>query len=206
MINPETSWIKDIGATENEIMTDFKKNTRYEINRAVKMGVKIESSCDEKALNEFYKIHMDTVKRHKFIPFPLNFLQKQLQVLSKDHQIEIFNAIFENKIIASAIIVFYGQEASYHHAASLSEYNKIPASYLIQWEVIKKAKEKGCLRYNFWGIVDDNDNHPWFGLSQFKMKFGGQKEKYLHVQDYPITIKYYLNWIIEKIRKIRRGY
>ncbi|GAI33015.1 unnamed protein product, partial [marine sediment metagenome] len=29
-----------------------------------------------------------------------------------------------------------------------------PASYLLQWEAIKEAKNRGCKLYNFWGIAE----------------------------------------------------
>ncbi|MCX6765289.1 MAG: peptidoglycan bridge formation glycyltransferase FemA/FemB family protein [Candidatus Nealsonbacteria bacterium] len=102
--------------------------------------------------------------------------------------------------------------AFYHHGASLSKFNKIPVSYLLQWEAIKEAKKRGCILYNFWGIAPEiasesdasKSKHPWAGLSLFKMGFGGYRKDYVKTQDYPITLKYYLNYIIEKIRKIKR--
>ena len=48
----------------------------------------------------------------------------------------------------------------------------ISCSYLLQWEIIKDAKKRGCDTYNFWGISSpDNNLHPWYGTYLFKKKF-----------------------------------
>ena len=110
------------------------------------------------------------------------------------------------------MIIFWQGTGYYHQGGSLSEFNKIPVSYLLQFEAIKEAKKRECKKYNFWGIVplanpkhqDTITKHPWYGLSLFKTGFGGYQTDYVKTQDLAITQKYYLNYIIEKIRKIKR--
>lgn len=206
LVNPELSWIKDISEDEDLLFQNLKKETRYEIRKAQKLNIEIKKSTDISALDAFYALHTETVARHKFIPFSYQYLKAQLETFRKDDQVLIFLAEFEGKPISSAIIVFYGNEASYHHAASSSQYQKLPASYLIQWEVIRTAKKRKCSKYNFWGIVENNPNHPWAGLSLFKKKFGGYEKRYIHVQDYPLSWFYWFNWVIEKARKVIRNY
>jgi lipid II:glycine glycyltransferase (peptidoglycan interpeptide bridge formation enzyme) len=76
----------------------------------------------------------------------------------------------------------------------------------LQWEVIKEIKSRGLSMYNFWGVVpEDAKDHPWAGLSTFKRGFGGAEERYVHAKDFPISIWYYFTYVIEKIRKIKRG-
>lgn len=206
MINPELSWMLDLTQNEEELLKNMRKTTRYLVRRAEKDGVKIVQSDQPSDLDLFYQIHLETVKRHKFVPYSLEFLKKQFEAFKKDDQIKLFLGKYQGEILTAAIIVFYGKEASYHHAASSSQYPKIPASYLLQWEAIKEAKRRGCKIYNFWGIVENHPKHPWAGLSLFKMGFGGFKKEYLHVQDLPLCKHYYLTWLIETIRRIRRHY
>ena len=103
------------------------------------------------------------------------------------------------------MIIYWQGIGFYHQGASLSKYSKIPVSYLLQWTAVKEAKKRNCSIYNFWGIApEDKKNHPWSGLSLFKKGFSGYKKLYVKTQDFPITKKYYLTFIFEKIRKIRR--
>jgi lipid II:glycine glycyltransferase (peptidoglycan interpeptide bridge formation enzyme) len=82
----------------------------------------------------------------------------------------------------------------------------------LQWEAIKEAKSRGCKTYNFWGIAPEIKNpedikvslHPWAGLSLFKMGFGGERKEYVKTQDLDVSPKYWLNYIIEVLRKHKR--
>jgi len=206
MMHPEKTWILDIGKDEETLMREMKKNHRNLIRRAEKDGVTIEMSDSEESLKAFYDIHMETVERHHFVPFSYEYIKSEMEAFRRDDRIKIFNARYEGKIISSAIVVFYGDEAFYHHGASSSEYARVPSSYLALWEAICEAKRRGIRKFNFYGIVDDNPKHPWFGLSRFKKGFGGYEVNLVHCQDLPLNWKYYITYFIELIRKIKRGY
>jgi lipid II:glycine glycyltransferase (peptidoglycan interpeptide bridge formation enzyme) len=206
MMHPETTWVLDIAKSEDEIFRGMRKTHRNLIRRAAKEGVEVKQSTDEKCLEVFYDIHMETVKRHKFVPFSYSYIKNEIDAFKNDNQIGIFSARYRGKkIISSAIIVFYGDQAFYHHGASSSKYNKIPSSYLVLWEAIKEARRRGKKVFNFYGIVDD-PAHPWAGLSRFKKGFGGYKREFLHCQDLPLSKKYIITYLVEKARRIKRGY
>ena len=206
MMHPEMTWLLDISKSEDEIMKNMRKTHRNLIRRAEKEGVKIIQGTDEKYLKAFYDIHMETVRRHKFVPFSFDYIQKEVDLFKKDRQISIFSAVYKEEIISSAIIVFYGNKAFYHHGASSSKYYKIPASYLLLWNAIREAKSRGCAIFNFYGIVENKPKHPWAGLSNFKQGFGGYKKELVHCQDFVLRKKYILNYLVEHIRKMKRGY
>jgi lipid II:glycine glycyltransferase (peptidoglycan interpeptide bridge formation enzyme) len=206
MMHPETTWILDIGRNEEDIMKEMRKTHRNLIRRAEKDGVVIEQGDTEEHLKAFYAIHMETVKRHHFVPFSYEYMKNELESFRADGQIRIFNARYQGKVISSAIVVFYGNEAFYHHGASSSEYAKVPSSYLVLWEAIREAKRRGMEKFNFYGIVEDNPKHPWYGLSRFKKGFGGYEANMVHCQDLPLSWKYCVAYVIELIRKIKRGY
>ena len=206
MMHYETTLLLDITKSEEEIMKEMRKTHRNLIRRAKKEGVEIVQSTNEEDIKTFYDIHLETVARHKFTPFSYDYIKSEVEVLKKDNQISIFSAKYDNKIISSAIIVFYGGQAFYHHGSSRSEYNKIPASYLALWEGILEAKKRGLNIFNFYGIVENKPKHPWYGLSRFKKGFGGYKKELLHCQDLPLNKKYVITYLVETIRRIKRGY
>ncbi|MEA1936662.1 MAG: peptidoglycan bridge formation glycyltransferase FemA/FemB family protein [Patescibacteria group bacterium] len=206
MMHPETTWLLDITKSEEEIFKKMRKTHRNLIRRAGKEGVEIVQGVDEKYLKSFYEIHLETVKRHKFIPFAYDYIKEEINSFKNDNQISIFSAKYKNEIISSAVVVFYGNQAFYHHGASSSKYNKIPASYLVLWEAIREAKKRNKKVFNFYGIVENKPKHPWSGLSKFKKGFGGYKKELLHCQDLPLSKKYLIAWMIETARKIKRGY
>ena len=107
--------------------------------------------------------------------------------------------------------MFWNYIGFYHHGASSLKYPKIPASYLLMWKAIEEAKERGCKKFNFWGTAPISETggydkkHPWAGLTLFKMGFGGHSKKYTKTQDFIISPRYWLSFIFEKMRKIKRG-
>ncbi len=207
-IHPEVSWVLDLDKTEEELLYEMRKTTRYLIRQAQKKSeIQIKKSQSLEDLAQFYKIYQETASRHHFVPFSFNFLKRQLEVFGKDNQILILLGKYKNEVVSGAVFVYWQNGAFYHHGASLRRYSKIPVSYLIQWEAIKEAKQRECDFYSFWGIApEDKPDHPWKGLTLFKKGFGGRKEEYVKTKDLVLSSKYWLNWIVETTRRIKRGY
>ncbi len=215
-MHPETTWKLDIKPSEQELLMNMRKTTRYLIRQAEKnQDIEIVQSQDIKDVKKFDELYQATVNRHHFTPFSLEYLKNEFSVFQADNQISIFLGRYKGEIISSAIIIFWQGIGFYHQGASSLKHPKIPVSYLLQWEAIKEAKLRGCRLYNFWGIAPVkminnqlsiiNKNHPWAGLTLFKMGFGGYKKEYVKTQDLVLSPKYWLNYIVEKIRKTKRG-
>lgn len=214
-IHPELTWELDIRLSEEEILMGMRKTTRYLIRQAQKIKeIEIIKSENLEDIEKFNNLYQATVDRHHFVPFSLDYLKNEFLAFSKDNQISIFLGKYKGELIASAIIIFWSGFGFYHQGASLLKYPKIPVSYLLQWEAIKEAKKRGCKKFNFWGIAPaisnfklqiSNLRHPWWGLTLFKMGFGGYKKEYVKTQDFPLSKKYWLTFLFEKLRKTKRG-
>ncbi|MDO8486281.1 MAG: peptidoglycan bridge formation glycyltransferase FemA/FemB family protein [Candidatus Staskawiczbacteria bacterium] len=206
--HPESSWKLDISKNEDEILSQMRKTTRYLIKQSQNnKDIEIIKSTDVKDMEIFYKMHQEVVKVQKFVPFSLDYLSKEFLSFLSDNQILLFFAKYKGNIIAGSFEIFWSGIGFYHHAALLPEFKKLPVSYVLQWEAIKEAKVRNCGIYDFWGYSDPikNPNHPYSGPTLFKMGFGGEKYEYVKTQDFIISQKYWLNYIIELARKIKRG-
>ena len=193
----------DLTWNEDDILKGMRKNTRYEIRKAKKIGIKVSVTDDIKNLQEFYDLQIETSKRQNFVPFSYEFLHEQFKVFRDDGQVLLYKAELDGKVLAQAFVIFYGTEAAYHYGASTEDGRKFPGAYAIQWAAIREAKRRNILRYNFWGVTEPEDtDHRFYGVSVFKRGFGGQDVDYLHAQDLVISkIGYFKNWIIETVRK-----
>lgn len=214
-MHPEVTWELGIALPEDQLLMGMRKTTRYLIRQAEKNpDIEIVKSNKIEDLKFFWPVYSKTARRHRFVMFSEKYLKTEFESFIKDKEILLFLGKYKNQVVSAAIFIFWQDMCFYHHAGSLSKYNKIPVSYLLQWEAIKEAKARGCKTYNFWGIAPGIENesdaqkskHPWAGLSLFKMGFGGQKKEYVKTQDFVISAKYWLNYIIEKIRKAKRGF
>jgi len=153
-VHPELTWELDIIPSEQELLGQMRKTTRYLIRQGLKNEyLKIEKSQDIKDVEIFNNLYQNTVDRHHFIPFSFKYLRNEFLAFSKDNQALIFLAKYKKEYLSAAIIIFWQGIAFYHQGASSQRYPQIPASYLLQWEAIKEAKNRGCRIYNFWGIA-----------------------------------------------------
>ena len=202
-INPDRSWILDITQSEEEIMKNMKKSNRYEINRIERSGIEISRGNSRENLDVFWKLHTDTAARQGFTPFARKTTEAEMEVFGEDCQ--IFSAKIDDEYLSSSIILF-DKFAGYYHQGS-SVYSKLPVAHATLWAGILEAKKRGCQEFNFWGVSpEENKKHPWTGLSRFKRKFGGEERKYLGAQDFPLTMKYWLNWAVETWRRKKKNY
>jgi len=213
-MHPEVTWELDITLPEEELLMNMRKTTRYLIRQAEKnKDIEILKSNNIEDLKLFWPVYKQTAKRHHFIVFSEKYLEAEVNSLIQDNQISIFLGKYKGQVVSAAIFVFWQDACFYHHAGSLSKYKKIPVSYLLQWEAIKEAKRRGCKIYNFWGIAPDieteadaiKSKHPWAGLSLFKMGFGGYSKKYVKTQDFIISWRYWISYMIETIRRKKRN-
>lgn len=201
----ETVWKLDLSPTEDELLMNMRKTTRNLIRRAIKDGVAVSKSTNSEDIDAFVKLMNETHKRHHFVPYPSELYYKQVEAFKADDEVVVFRGIHDKQTIASSIVMYYGNAASYHHGASTP--SKVPVAYLIQWEAIREAKRRGCKEYSFWGIVETDDkNHPFYGITKFKKGFGGEVRHLIFAQDYPLSKKYYLTYLIETARRIKRGF
>ncbi len=206
-VHPELSWILNLSPEQDKLLANLRKTTRYSIRKAEKDGVTIRSSTEPTDLELFWNLYQATVVRQHFTPFSLAYLEREFHVFTQHQAARLFLADHQGETVAGALIIFTPQSAFYHHGASLQKDPKLTAAYLLQWAVIKYAKERGCRKYNFWGISPENEpKHPWAGLSLFKKGFGGEAHRYVSAQDKPLSTRYWLNWGVETIRRYRRGY
>jgi peptidoglycan pentaglycine glycine transferase (the first glycine) len=206
-IHPEITWQLSLLPSEEKILQDMRKTTRYLIRKGLSQSsLKITQGKSSEDLDGFWKLYKETVDRHRFSPFSKEYLTQEISAFQKDNQIMVFSAWLKDQLLASAIIVFWQGIAFYHHGASSYKDPKVPAAYLLQWKVIQEAKRRNCHLYNFWGIAStESPSHPWQGLTLFKRGFGGKEEAYLATQDLILSPFYWLNWILEKRRRAKRG-
>ena len=200
----EDAWLLDLSKAEAELLYDMRKTTRYLIRNEPKQGITIEISDRLQDANEFVDMIYSTSERKNFVNHPKYYYTKQFEILAKDNEMRIFKAIKDGKVLATAVISFYGEMASYLHGASIPTDQSV--GYSLQWAAITEAKRRGMKFYNFWGVVKDKNfypKHPWYGFSLFKRGFGGFKYSYLRAQDLPLSPKYFIYRNAEKPRRLK---
>ena len=203
-LSVEFAGVLNLENSEEEILKNMRQRLRRALRKAEKNQITIEKTSDPKAIHDFYQIELQTAKRHDFYAFSEDFLTKQFAAFAKNNEAVLYIAKLHGEILAENFMIFYGNEASYHYGVSSELGTKYSGAPLLHMEAMRDARKRGIKRYNFWGIVDENDtNHRFYGVSVFKRGFGVEELKYLEARDLVLDkISYYTKTLpIETLRR-----
>jgi lipid II:glycine glycyltransferase (peptidoglycan interpeptide bridge formation enzyme) len=203
-LHAEHTIMIDLGLSEDKLLAGMRRQTRYEVRRAAKLGIKVSYATDEKAFKEFYRIQKQTAERQGFVLSPEKLILAQREVFGDNAR--IYRAELDGKPLALALVLMQKPEAIYHEAASTEAGRKLPGAYALQWQIMQDAKAIGLRRYNLFGIAPPNNpKHRYAGVTTFKMGFGGEPVAYVPAQDLVVEpMKYKMVKLIEGVRKWRR--
>ena len=197
----------DLTKSEDDLLAGMRKNTRYYIRKAGKNGVEVRVSQDRADLDRLYDLYLETVERQQFVPYKKQYLVDEFEafVRQQSADVDLVLGYYQGQLLSAAMIIYYDQTAYYHHGASIRHEPDVFASYLVQWEAIKRAKQRGMTLYDFWGVAPTDDpKHSRAGLTLFKRGFGGERIRWLHTLDYPMTWRYWPMYAYVKFERWKR--
>lgn len=206
-LHAEHTLIMNLDRSEEDILASFRRQTRYEVRRAEKLGIKVEKKSPkvqgfDELLDEFFRTQQKTALRQHFIPPSKKELQNECESFGENAAIYVAKTP-EGEPIAYGLILKFNGEADYFEAASTELNRKLPGAYALQWQVIRDLKKEGIMHYNLWGIAPSGQpHHRYAKVTTFKTGFAGEITNYVPAQDIVISkIKYIPDLIIETTRK-----
>ncbi len=202
-LSVEYAGVLDLTKSEDELLKNMRQRLRRALRKAVKNNITVEKSTNPQDAHKFYQIQVETAKRHDFFAFSEDFLVKQFAAFAKNNEAVIYTAKYGDEILAQNMMIFYGNEASYHYGASTELGTKLSGAPLLHMAAMRDARERGIKRYNFWGIVgEDETKHRFYGVSVFKRGFGVDELKYLPAHDLILKPASYMKTkLIESARR-----
>ena len=201
----EHTVIINLKNSEDELLANMRRQTRYEVRRALKQGIVVEKSNSEAIFQEFHQVQAETARRQNFVPPSLKTLLAEREAFQGSAAIYVAKTS-EGEKIAYGLVIKSGLEGDYYEAASTDLNRKLPGAYALLWQVMRDLKEEGYERFNLWGIAPPGQpNHRYAGVTTFKTGFGGEVVEFVPAHDLIISKMGYLkDLVIEKARKKRR--
>lgn len=202
-LSVEHAGVLDLEKNEEELLKGMRQRLRRALRKAEKNNITVETSTNPEDIAEFYQIQLQTARRHDFTHFSEDFLKKQFSAFASDNSAVLYTARHEGEILAQNFMIFYGNEASYHYGVSTELGTRLSGAPLLHMQAMRDARARGIKRYNFWGIVDEQDTkHRFYGVSVFKRGFGVDELKYVPAHDLVLNrFSYMKTWLIETIRR-----
>ncbi len=186
--------------TDDEaLMGGFDKDTRYAVRRSQREGVSVNvvtDAADTGAIDALHGLVLETQRRAGFPRPSLERYRIAWQGLAAAGRASILEARRGAELLASGMLVVEGDRSFYLFAGSRREEPGEPkhyASYLLQWEMMRRARELGSRTHDLWGIAPDGagPEHAWHGVGLFKKGFGGRAVRWAGTWDVVIDANLY---------------
>jgi peptidoglycan pentaglycine glycine transferase (the first glycine) len=195
----------DLRPSEEEILAQMKPKGRYNIRVAQRHGVSVVEDTSRRGVADFLRIYKRTVIRQELQAKPPGYFRRLISMLAPQH-VSIFFAEYQDKRLAACLVVYFGRRATYFYGGSLAQHRHVMAAYLLHFEMMRKARARGCEWYDLWGIAPENQpDHSWQNFSVFKRKFGGVEFNLVPTLDYvydPAAYDHYVD--IQRERMVSR--
>ncbi|HZY65378.1 MAG TPA: peptidoglycan bridge formation glycyltransferase FemA/FemB family protein [Rubrobacteraceae bacterium] len=188
-VNHKATLVIDLTWPEEDLLANMKKSTRYGVRRAAKEGVEVVEDNSRAALDQFWRMHGEMVERKDFWSRPYSYYEALWRALEKADRAHLFFAEHEGDRPAAAMVFTFGHKCIYMLGVSTREKSKITPANLLQWEIMKWARENGITYYDMWGVptLDKLDeNHPLYGVYKFKAGFGSELVDFVGTLDLPV--------------------
>lgn len=179
----QVSQTRLVELTDDEaLLGSFDKDTRYAVRRSQREGVTVRvctDASDPAPIDALHALVLDTQRRAGFPRPPLERYRIAWQGLGGAGRASILEARRGEELLASGMLVVEGDRSFYLFAGSRREAPGEPkhyASYLLQWEMMRRARELGSRTHDLWGIAPEGagPEHAWHGVGLFKKGFGGR--------------------------------
>lgn len=194
-MEPRDTLCIDLRPTEEAILAQMKPKGRYNIRVAQRHGVTVVEDTSEQGLTDFLRIYKRTAIRQGIETKPPSYFRTLISTLIPLNQVALFFADYHGRRLATALVVYFGQRATYFFGGSLAQYRRVMAAYLLHFAIMRRAKALGYAWYDLWGIAPANiPDHRWQPISVFKRKFGGLELNLVPALDYvydPVAYNHY---------------
>jgi lipid II:glycine glycyltransferase (peptidoglycan interpeptide bridge formation enzyme) len=181
----------DISPDLETILKNMPQKGRHAIRRAERDGVTAEKvpATDENCAIMFQLLKETATDAEFGIRSP-EYYRTFYQRYEAAGMGQLFFAKFEGKVVAGAFALCFGKKSTYKDGASIRKRTAYGASHLLQWHVIRWAKEQGALIHDLCGTPPinerDNPNHPYYGIGLFKTSFNKEITEYVGAYEVPV--------------------
>ena len=188
-LNFKTTMVLDLAPSEEDLMASMKKDTRYGVRRASREGIEVVEDNSEAGIEDFWKMFEVTAERNGFWYRPHEYQVPMWRAMIEARQARLFFADHEGDRLAGMFLSNLGGKCWYSYGASTNEKRNLNPTYLLQWEAMRWAKERGITYYDMVSIPSPDElhkEHPLYGAYKFKAGFGGEIRDFLGCLDLPI--------------------
>lgn len=191
--------IVDIEKSDDELLASFKQKARYNIRLAERKGVTIERrEATDEMIDLMYKLMGDTQSRAGFYLRPKEAFGAYWRSMAQAGLGQFFVAVHEGEVLAAEYAFIFGHKAYYKEGGSTGAKRNLMAPYLLQYEAMRWARERGAREYDLVAVPPKDKlspEHPMYGLYQFKSGFHQEITQFVGCWEYALKPTVHARWL-----------
>lgn len=152
-----------------------KTSVQQPIRRAEREGLEYQSGNSECLLKAFYRLMVQTRRRHQLPPQPIQWFRNLANCIGDRLQIRV--AFKDGKEIASILTLQHRDVVVYKYGCSDTAFQNLGGTALLLWKTIIEAQAAGLTRMDFGRSDADNP-----GLIAFKDRWGAKSSKLTYLR------------------------
>jgi hypothetical protein len=160
----------DLRGRVEDLPLRFSSPVRRALRKAEKSRLSVETKTSRAAMIAFYRLHVQTRRRHGVPPQPLAFFLSIHENIIEPGLGFVVLAKSGTRTVAAAIFFRFGKKALYKFGASDRRYQDLRSNNLVMWEAIKSLAQNGSEIMHFGRTAVENE-----GLRRFKLSWGAQE-------------------------------
>ena len=163
-----------LGAGLEKIFQGLHKNSfQRKIRRAEREGIKSEVGRSDRLLDAFYRLLLQTRKRHHLVPQPKSWFRNLVKCLGESLEIRVAR---KNELPVAAILTLrHGSTVVYKYGCSDQNFHHLGAMPFLIWKLIEESSAAGAQKIDFGRTATDN-----LGLTVFKDRLGANKSSLIY--------------------------
>jgi lipid II:glycine glycyltransferase (peptidoglycan interpeptide bridge formation enzyme) len=154
-----------------------KTAVQQPIRRAEREGLVYESGNSERLLNAFYRLMIQTRRRHQLPPPPIQWFRNLATSMGDALQIRV--AFKDGTPIASIMTIQHKNAIVYKYGCSDTAFQNLGGTPFLLWKTIVEAKVAGLTCMDFGRSDPDNT-----GLLVFKDRWGAKRSELTYLRWY----------------------
>lgn len=175
-IQPERTLLIDLRQSEDELLKQMEKSTRYNIGYAERAGVTIqEMPPTQETAGQLFYFLQTRAEAKEFFVHPLRHYEALAEIFCANASasgafVRFFGAYYQGECIGMNAIIFFGRTTTNLLSGVSRGHRNLKAANLLRWRAIQEAKKAGCEAFDQWGVSE-----KFSGVSAFKRGFGGEE-------------------------------
>lgn len=179
-VQPLRTIVLDLEPPEECLLAQMKEKWRYNIRLGIRKGVSVRVAQSSEDVRSWYQLLQITGERDQFGVHNEAYYLRAWETFAPRDELRLLLAEHDGSLLAGIFVSVLGSQAIYLYGASSNEQRQLMPNYVLQWEALRWAKQRGVRLYDFWGIpATDSEDEAMSGVYRFKRGWGGRTVSYL---------------------------